>query len=406
MTEHVALVDGQIHAPQNWTYADATARAAAVITDATLVGRLAYQTDTGIYYRLASASPAVWSQVTIPAANTILSGTTTVATLAATTINAFTLGGTISGGGKNINNIIIGATTPLAGNFTTIGATGAATVGTTLGVTGVSTLTGGAVIGGLTVSKGAGAVTSNTVVGNGALAANTTGANNTSVGRLNSASVTGGSGNTSVGANCFQVGGGSNNVVIGYLAQGSGATGDDNVNVGYAAANGATGNQNTNLGSSAGGALTSGGNNATLGYLSGNDALLSLTTESNQVVVGNNSTTNATVKVLWTIISDARDKYVVGDVPHGLDFVLGLSPRAYKLKAKREDEKAPENAALRYGFLAQDILALEGGSSVIINSTDSDKLKYTESYLIPVLVNSIKELSAKVDALQASSGGK
>lgn len=49
-------------------------------------------------------------------------GTTTVATLAATGINAFTLGGGISGGGNQINNIIIGATTPLAGTFTTLSA--------------------------------------------------------------------------------------------------------------------------------------------------------------------------------------------------------------------------------------------------------------------------------------------
>jgi hypothetical protein len=47
-------------------------------------------------------------------------GTTTIATLAATTINAFTLGGTISGGGNALNNIVIGGTTPLAGTFTTL----------------------------------------------------------------------------------------------------------------------------------------------------------------------------------------------------------------------------------------------------------------------------------------------
>lgn len=36
------------------------------------------------------------------------------------TIPAFTLGGTISGGGNQLNNIIIGSTTPLAGTFTTV----------------------------------------------------------------------------------------------------------------------------------------------------------------------------------------------------------------------------------------------------------------------------------------------
>lgn len=41
------------------------------------------------------------------------------------TLPAHTLGGTISGGGSQINNVIIGTTTPLAGFFTTISATGA-----------------------------------------------------------------------------------------------------------------------------------------------------------------------------------------------------------------------------------------------------------------------------------------
>lgn len=36
------------------------------------------------------------------------------------TIPAFTLGGTIAGGGNQLNNIIIGTTTPLAGSFTTV----------------------------------------------------------------------------------------------------------------------------------------------------------------------------------------------------------------------------------------------------------------------------------------------
>jgi hypothetical protein len=37
------------------------------------------------------------------------------------TIPAVTLGGTVSGGGNQINNVIIGTTTPLAGTFTTLG---------------------------------------------------------------------------------------------------------------------------------------------------------------------------------------------------------------------------------------------------------------------------------------------
>ena len=40
------------------------------------------------------------------------------------TMPAFTLGGTVAGGGNQINNVIIGTTTPLAGAFTTVSASG------------------------------------------------------------------------------------------------------------------------------------------------------------------------------------------------------------------------------------------------------------------------------------------
>jgi hypothetical protein len=44
------------------------------------------------------------------------------------TIPAFTLGGTVAGGGNQLNNVIIGTTTPLAGAFTTLSATGTSTL--------------------------------------------------------------------------------------------------------------------------------------------------------------------------------------------------------------------------------------------------------------------------------------
>ena len=61
--------------------------------------------------------------------STPLAGTFT--TLTGTTLSAITLGGTVSGGGNQINNVIIGTSTPLAGTFTTLtGTTLVATSGT------------------------------------------------------------------------------------------------------------------------------------------------------------------------------------------------------------------------------------------------------------------------------------
>jgi len=54
----------------------------------------------------------------------------------------------------------------------------------------------------------------------------------------------------------------------------------------------------------------------------------------------------------------------------------------------------------KYGFLAQDILALEGDNNVIIDNENDEALKVTNSHLIPVLVNAIKELKAEIDELK------
>jgi hypothetical protein len=66
-------------------------------------GRVAYATTDGLL---------------TDSANLTFNGTT----LTANTIGAYTLSGTIAGGGNQINNVIIGTSTPLAGSFTTINA--------------------------------------------------------------------------------------------------------------------------------------------------------------------------------------------------------------------------------------------------------------------------------------------
>ena len=57
----------------------------------------------------------------------------------------------------------------------------------------------------------------------------------------------------------------------------------------------------------------------------------------------------------------------------------------------------------RYGFLAQDVLALEGSDPVIIDNEDADNLRYAGESLVPVLVNAVKELSAQVNTLMAQN---
>jgi hypothetical protein len=231
----------------------------------------------------------------------------------------------------------IGTTTAAAGAFTTLSAS------STLGVTGVSTLTGGAVVQGLTVGKGTGAVATNVALGAGALQSansgngnniavgyeagrnNTTGAYNTwvggldysgglAVGRNNTtgqynsgfgagalANNTTASQNTAVGYQAAYTNStGTSLEAFGYQALFSNSTGQYNSAFGYTAlysnttgtqnnafSRGAlyantTGGFNNAFGLSALGANTTGSNNTAMGA----NALNSNTTASNNTAVG------------------------------------------------------------------------------------------------------------------------
>jgi len=67
--------------------------------------------------------------LTTPTINTAASVGGTWTAAATWTLPAHTLGGTVSGGGNQINNVVIGTVTPLAGSFTTLTASGRAAVG-------------------------------------------------------------------------------------------------------------------------------------------------------------------------------------------------------------------------------------------------------------------------------------
>jgi hypothetical protein len=124
-----------------------------------------------------------------------------------------------------------------------------------------------------------------------------------------------------------------------------------------------------------------------------------VTTRTNRIVMGNNSHTNAYITIAWTVTSDARDKTSIESCPAWINFCKQLNPVSYRWKTSREDDTPHGNK--RYGFLAQDILQLEGDNPVIIDNETPEHLKYQGESLVPVLINAIKELSAKCDSLQS-----
>ena len=111
-----------------------------------------------------------------------------------------------------------------------------------------------------------------------------------------------------------------------------------------------------------------------------------------------NGSTHAFIKIAFTVTSDLRDTTNFNKVSHGLDFVNQLEPVSFQFKKSREDDTPTGD--VRYGFKAQDILALEGDNPIIIDNHDPENLKYKGEHLVPVLVNAIKELTARVKELE------
>ena len=161
-----------------------------------------------------------------------------------------------------------------------------------------------------------------------------------------------------------------------------------------------TGDNNTAMGYQAGCTLTTGSNNVMIGNVAGTStlAIAHTTTQSNRIILGNSNSTNAYIKIDWTIGSDQRDKMNFVQIPHGLDFVNQLNPVEYNFKKSRDEDIPHGNK--KYGFKAQEILELEGDNPVIVDNDDTNNLKMTSTHLIPILVNAIKELKARIEELE------
>jgi hypothetical protein len=138
---------------------------------------------------------------------------------------------------------------------------------------------------GVRVGLGAGGVSGNTVVGNGALITNTTGSNNTAVGLEALFVNTTGNQNTAIGANALRSNTGSANTAIGYYALLGNSTGGSNVAIGSQSLQlNTTGDSNIAIGRYA--ALNT---NANGNIAIGNQAIYSNTAGTDNVGIGNSA---------------------------------------------------------------------------------------------------------------------
>jgi len=311
---------------------------------------------------------------------------------------------------------------------------GGSTSASGLTVSGITTLQPAGSSYPITIGHGGdtGLVPSNTALGNLALTAATgAGVANTAIGQGALEDVTTGHSNTAVGSAGNYITTGDANVAIGRFAL-SGESGLDatsNVAIGYSALTVCTGNLNTAIGRHAATGITSGDNNMCLGNESGTGDSPSgnLTTGDSTICLGNNSINAIYCADTSISSSDGRDKTDVEDFTAGLDWIEAMRPvtyhwdkRSWYTEYDEEtgeiiSESTPDGTHKKdkknIGFIAQEVLAIEKANGFSGDTNDmltvnlnEDETAYGMKYerLIPVLANAIKELSAKVKALEAA----
>ena len=152
------------------------------------------------------------------------------------------------------------------------------------------------------------------------------------------------------------------------------------------------------MGHQAGNSVTTGDNNTIIGY----DADATSVTVDNQITLGNSSVETLRCQVTSiTSLSDARDKTNVAQLRAGLEFVERLAPVSFDWNMRDGGKVGVADT----GFIAQDLQQVQQDTGVeipgLVFDDNPDKLEAAYGKLVPVLVQALKELSAKVTALEA-----
>jgi hypothetical protein len=257
-----------------------------------------------------------------------------------------------------------------------------------------------------------------------------------------------GSGNTSVGSRALQaLTSGGSNTAVGVIAGDAITTANWNSHFGaFAGTNVTTGVANTFIGYNSGASVSTGTTNSALGdsaYNSGNHSnstcigFDSAVTGSNQVQLGNSSTTTYVYGSVVDRASDIRDKADVQDTNLGLNFIMALRPVMYRWDY-REDYRPPKpdqdasdeewaewreacklsnlthdgthkRVRFHQGLIAQEVKAVMdslgtdfGGykDGTIDGGEDRVTLAYGE--LIAPLIKAIQELKAEFDEYKST----
>ena len=259
---------------------------------------------------------------------------------------------------------------------------------------------------------------SNTIVGRGNAIALSTGISNTIIGKGTGIGITSSGSNILIGnaaGPLFNAGG--SNIIIGNSSMTRPETYDQNVAIGHntlflAGIGGTECEYNTAVGIGAGGTTyRSGSNNTILGY----DADTSAASVSNEFTLGNSSVSVLRCAVTSiTSLSDARDKTDIKDLSYGVDFIKSLTPREFTWNNRPEvrvvrDENGNETekeiesknkGKKDFGFVAQEVQALDNDTLRLIYNSNPEKLEMSYGKLVPILVQAVKELTSRLEALE------
>jgi hypothetical protein len=349
--------------------APSSANLAAAVTDETGTGALVFATSPSL------TTPRIISSIDDTNGNELFKVTAT-----GSAVNEFTVANAATGAGPTVS--ATGSDTNIAINITPKG-------------TGQVTVTNDALIASVTVGRGAGAVSSNTAIGNLALSGNTAGGNNSAVGQNSLRFNTSGSNNSAVGSlSLWQTNTGVNNSAVGYNALGGNTSGTGNTALGASAGgNLTTGLRNTIIGSSTSASTSSGNDQTVVGE--------GLTGKGNDTafIGGTDGAYNEKNVTTWETTSDARLKKNIVDNNDGLQKVLAIRVRNFEYRTPDEITDLPVTSAInkegvQLGVIAQEMLPeCVNETSVGVKSVNTDPLVW-------YLINAVKQLAVEIEELK------
>jgi hypothetical protein len=164
--------------------------------------------------------------------------------------------------------------------------------------------------------------------------------------------------------------------------------------------NNLTGNNNIFLGQGAGINNTTGSNNVIIG---GSNRQTSTAIITNEVTIdnGTNFARFRGAATAWTFTSDQRDKTNIIDLPLGGDFLSKLRPRKFDWNHRHTENDRGKPSV---GFIAQEVLEVideyNASYAGIVDTNDPNHYTFASSALIPMIVNTIKELLQEVKELK------